>query len=75
MSHETITTEEMLRDIAETEQEIATMEREIQGFRLLGDRWSQMRADARVERIRQRREFIEKVNVLLSGRGEESDAD
>ena len=75
MSHETITTEEMLRDIAETEHEIATMEREIQGFRLLGDRWSQMRADARVERIRQRREFIEKVNVLLSGRGEESDAD
>jgi hypothetical protein len=75
VSHETITTEEMLRDIAETEHEIATMEREIQGFRLLGDRWSQMRADARVERIRQRREFIEKVNVLLSGRGEESDAD
>ena len=68
MSLETITTEEMLRDIADTEGEIATMEREIEGFRLLSDRWSQMRADARVTGIQQRREFIEKVRVILAKR-------
>jgi len=65
MSHETITTEEMLLDIADTEHEIVTMEREMKGFRLLGDRWSQMRADARVTGIQQRREFIAKVQAIL----------
>ena len=72
MSHETITTEEMLRDITDTEHEIATMEREIQGFRLLGDRWSQMRADARMTGIQQRREFIAKVQAILDEREEAS---
>ena len=61
-----ITREEMLKDVADTEEEIAVMEREIQGLRLLGDRWSQMRADARVTGISERREFIEKVKALIS---------
>lgn len=68
MSHEGIPTEVMERDIAETEAEIATMEREIHGFRLLGDRWSMMRADARVTGIRERREFIAKVQAILATR-------
>lgn len=69
MSNEHITNEEMLQDIAETEQEIATMEREIEGFRLIGDRWSRMRADARVTGIQERRIFIGKVRAILAKRG------
>lgn len=64
-----ITTEEMLKDIADTEAEIATMEREIKGFRLLGDRLSHMRADARVSGIQQRREFIGEVQKIIAERG------
>jgi len=69
MSHETIASEEMLRDIADTEAEIETMEREIKAFRLLGDRWSLMKADARVTGIQKRMEFIVKVKALLAARG------
>ena len=69
MSHETIASEEMLRDIADTEAEIETMEREIKAFRLLGDRWSLMKADARVTGIQKRMELIVKVKALLAARG------
>lgn len=68
MSHEHITTEEMQRDIADTEAEIATMERELEGLRLMSDRWSQMRADYRVTGIRERREFIAKVRTIIESR-------
>lgn len=68
MSRDDITHEQMLADIRETEAEIATMEREIHGFRLLGDRWSQMRADARVTGIQERKAFIEKVQKLIQER-------
>jgi hypothetical protein len=69
MSHETITNEEMLRDIADTEAEIETMEREIKAFRLLGDQWSLMKAGDRVTGIQKRMEFIVKVRALLAERG------
>ena len=73
MSHETIASEEMLRDIADTEAEIETMEREIKAFRLLGDRWSLMKADARVTGIQKRMELIVKVKALLAERGGQGD--
>lgn len=69
MSHENITTEEMLQDIAETEQEIETMKRELEGFRLIGDRWSLMRADYRVMGIQAREQFLVKVRAILAERG------
>src|ERR1017187_6152706 len=68
MSHETITTEEMLRDIADTEHEIAVMEQEIKGYRLLSDRLSHFKADARVDGIQKRRDFIAKVQAILNER-------
>jgi hypothetical protein len=67
-THDGILTEVMQQDIADTEAEISTMEREIQGFRLLGDRLSAMRADARVTGIRERHEFIAKVEAILAER-------
>lgn len=63
-----ISVEEMRQDIADTEAEIVEMQRELEGFRLLGDRWSQLRADVRVTGIRQRREFIAKVTKLIEAR-------
>jgi hypothetical protein len=68
MNCEGISTEVMEKDIADTEAEIVVMEREIEGFRLLGDRWSQMRADARVTRIQERREFISKLQAFIAER-------
>lgn len=67
--HSHIPTSEVLQDIADTETEILTWEREIYGFRLLGDRWSQMRADARSTRIREAKEFIAKLQEILKLRG------
>jgi hypothetical protein len=58
--------EEIRKDIADTEAEIVTMEREIQGFRLLGDRLSHMRAESRVTGITQRRDFIAKLEKILT---------
>ena len=68
MTHDDISTAEMLKDIADTEAEIVTMEREIQGFRLLGDRLSHMKADARVTGIQQRKDFIAKVQAIIAER-------
>lgn len=65
-----IPTEEIRKDIADTEAEIVTMARELEGFRLLGDRWSMMRADYRETGIRQRREFVKKLNAILAERVE-----
>jgi hypothetical protein len=65
---ESIPTGEIKQDIAETEAEIVTMEREITAFRLLGDRMSHFKADARVDGIRKRREFIAKLADILRDR-------
>lgn len=69
MSNESIPTEEILTDIADTEAEIAKMEREAEAFRMLGDRMSSFRADARVTGIAERREFIRKLDDILKTRG------
>lgn len=56
------------QDIADTEHEITTMEREIKGFELLGDRMSIFRANARRDGIKRRELFIKKLNVILDHR-------
>jgi hypothetical protein len=68
MSADHISTEEIERDIADTEAEIVTMQREMDGLRLIGDRMSLFRADARRYGIQERREFIDKLQEILRGR-------
>ena len=63
-----IPTNEIERDIRDTKAEIVTMRREIEGFRLLGDRWSDMRARARESGIQEREAFIAKLRSLLAAR-------
>ena len=65
-----IPTSEIEKDISDTEAEIVEMEREIKGFRILGDRWSVMKADNRVRGIKERKEFIDKLKVILKARKE-----
>jgi hypothetical protein len=69
MANEKISTAEIEQDIADTEREIEQMEREVKGLRLIGDRLSHYKADARVDGIRERREFIAKLKKILEGRG------
>lgn len=69
-----IPTSEIERDISDTEAEIATMRREIEGFRLLGDRWSDMRARARETGIEEREAFIAQLRALLTARAAETPA-
>lgn len=66
--NEGIPTSEIEKDIADTQAEITVMKREIEGFRLLGDRWSMMRADSRESGIKEREEFIEKLKIILEVR-------
>lgn len=62
-----IPTDEIERDIAETEYEIETMTREMEGYRLMThDRMAQFRADARCSGIANRRAFVEKLKRLLN---------
>jgi hypothetical protein len=64
-----IPTEEIKQDIFDTGREIADMRREEEGYRLIGDRMSLFRADARRSGIREREEFIAKLVALLKARG------
>ena len=66
-----IPTEEIIKDIRDTEAEIVQLEREEQGLRLIGDRMSVFRADARITGIRERKEFIEKLKKILKERNPE----
>ena len=68
MGNDHISTEEIEQDIADTWAEINTMEREEKGFRIVGDRWSVMRADGRLTGIAERKEFIEKLENILKER-------
>ena len=63
-----ISNDEILKDIGETEHEIRVMLREMDGFRIIGDRLSRMRADARESGIKERKEFIEKLEAILEMR-------
>ena len=56
------------QDIAITQTEISQMEREIEGLRLIGDRMSNFRANARISGIAERKEFIKKLQDLLEER-------
>lgn len=64
-----IPTEEILQDIADTQHEIATMKREVEGLRMMSDRMSYFRADARVTGIKERETFIAKLHGILRERG------
>lgn len=69
MNIDSIPTNEVLQDISDTEAEIKTMKREIEGHRLIGDRMSHFRADAKVQGIKEREMFIEKLQKILADRG------
>lgn len=63
-----IPTEEIHKDIADTEAEIVTMEREEKGLRLIGTRLTVFQADARRDGICRRKEFVTKLQALLAER-------
>lgn len=60
-----IPSDEVARDIIDTEREIANMAREEAGLRMVGDRMSVFRADGRAHGIREREAFIAKLRNLL----------
>jgi excinuclease UvrABC helicase subunit UvrB len=63
-----ITTEVIKQDIADTQYEIERMETEIKAYRMLGDKMSMFRADARENGIKERQDFIEKLQAILEVR-------
>ena len=67
-----IPTEDIKKDIGDTEAEIVTMKREIKAFKLLGDRISIMKADVRVNRINNREIFIKHLKIILEVRKEQN---
>jgi hypothetical protein len=60
-----IPSNEIEQDIRETEAEILIMEKELKGYRAIGDRMSHFRANARENGIEDRKEFIEKLKAIL----------
>ena len=71
VSNQHVPTEEIERDIADTEHEIATMTREVEAFSILaetGDRMANMRAQARRDGIKDREAFIYKLRAILGAR-------
>lgn len=71
VSNQHIPSEEIERDIADTEHEIANMRREIDAFRILadtGDRMADMRARARESGIKEREAFNAKLKAILEAR-------
>ncbi len=71
MSNDNISTVEIEQDIEDTEREIAQMEREEQGLRLIGDKLSCYKADARRDGIKERRAFIAKLKLILDERAQD----
>lgn len=72
MTECSIPTEEIYQDIADTEAEIAVMERELKAFDILAptDRMARFKADHRRNGIKERREFIVKLQGILRSRKE-----
>ena len=65
-----IPTEEIMQDISDTQEEIATMKIEVEHLAktplsMQSARWDHMRAEARLSGIKEREEFIEKLEHLL----------
>lgn len=69
MSYDHISTEEIKQDILDTRKEIIQMACEIPALRTLGDRLSIIKADYRVNGIKERAGFIEKLEAILKARG------
>ncbi len=70
-----VPTKEIKQDIADTQAEINTMEREEKGFRLLDDRLSGMKADHRRAGIQQRTLFILNLEDILRERDADKNGD
>lgn len=62
------------QDIVDTQNEIVVLQREAKGYRLIGDRMSHFRADARESGIKERRDFIKKLEIILETRGQRQTA-
>jgi len=68
-----IPTEEIKRDIADTLAEIRQMEKEAEHLEatpmgMRETRWNQMRAKSRRSGIQERKEFVERLEVILKSR-------
>ena len=63
-----IPTAEIEQDIADTEAEIADLERKAEAYAILGDKMSDFRRTAALNGIEKRRIFIEKLRALLNAR-------
>lgn len=67
-----IPTEEVKKDIRDTEAEIIEMKHEIKAFKILGDRMSILKANSRKSAIHQRQIFIENLKIILKIRKEQN---
>jgi hypothetical protein len=65
-SNEHIPTQEVMQDIQDTKAEIKQLEREVEGLRLIGDKLSMFKADAKTNGIKDRRSFIRELEHLLA---------
>ena len=63
-----IPNDEIVRDIEDTEAEVADLERQIKAYALLEDRLSDMRRRAAITGIEERKAFIAKLQAILAHR-------
>lgn len=70
MKHDKIPTSEIKQDIADTLTEIADLERKEKGYELLGDKLSYFKACSCRSGIVERKEFIKKLESILSERAQ-----
>ena len=68
MSHEHISSNEIKKDIRDTELEIMDLERKIKGYTLIGDKMSLFLADGIKNSVKERREFITRLEQILATR-------
>jgi len=63
-----IKTEEIEKDIQDTEREIEFYKNKIAGCRIMGDRMSLYRADSYEREVNEREVFIRKLRIILNER-------
>ena len=68
-----ISTETIEKYIIYTKNDILRYKREIKGYRLIGDRWSVMRADAREGYIVECEDLIESLECILEYRNKQKE--
>lgn len=61
-------TQEIKTDIEDTKEEIRIMTLESKALRIIGDRLSLFRADANLRGIKEREDFVEKLEEILKER-------